>query len=224
MGHERWVCVEFLSQGRLCNVVTCDVISPDEGSGDRVGDNLQVRSQQKILSATVRLIETGGFEAVNMAAIAHEAGVSRQTVYSNFGSREEVVSKAMADLTVEALSGINARLLAVNSACEYVVEFIVAARAAVRAHPVLATLLLTERGDPVFSMEMMDRAKPVAHGFLSPIVERNLATSEELDDILEISVRLGLSVIAFDSHSIHGDENLRSFLTRWLQPAMAPPS
>lgn len=185
-----------------------------------IGDNFPVRSQQKILNATLRLIEGGGFEAVNMAAIAHEAGVSRQTVYSNFGSREEVVSRAMSDLTVEMLSGIKARLDAVESACEYVVEFIVASRAEVRAHPVLTTLLLAERGDPVFSAEMMDRAKPVAHEFLSPIVERGLATEEELDGVIEISVRLGLSVIAFDSKSIHSDDDLRTFLTRWLQPAM----
>lgn len=185
-----------------------------------MGDNSGVRSQQKILDATIRLIERGGFEAVNMAAVAHEAGVSRQTVYSNFGSREEVVSQAMAGIAVEVFASIKSRLQMVDTACEYVVEFIVAGRAVVREHPVLMTLLLAERGNPVFDLEMMANAKPVAHELLSPLIERRLVTGAELDDIAEIAVRLGYSVVAFDSAPVHSDDDLRAFLTRWLRPAM----
>ena len=81
----------------------------------------------------------------NIAAVATAAGVSRQTVYSIFGTREEAVSQAMGGLAVEVLGEITAQVESVDTACDYVVEFIVAARTAVRAHPVLATLLLAER-------------------------------------------------------------------------------
>ena len=185
-----------------------------------VGDTVPVRSQQKILAAALGLIEGGGFEAVNIAAVATAAGVSRQTVYSIFGTREEVVSQAMGGLAIEVLGEITAQVESVDTACDYVLEFIVAARTAVRAHPVLATLLLAERGNPVFDVEMMSRAIPFATQMLTPMVERGLATDVELDEIVEIAVRLGLSVVAFDSELVHSDDSLRAFLARWLGPAI----
>ena len=185
-----------------------------------VGDTVPVRSQQKILAAALGLIEGGGFEAVNIAAVATAAGVSRQTVYSIFGTREEVVSQAMGGLAIEVLGEITAQVESVDTACDYVVEFIVAARTAVRAHPVLATSLLAERGNPVFDLEMMSRAIPFATQMLTPMVERGLATDVELDEIVEIAVRLGLSVVAFDSELVHSDDSLRAFLARWLGPAI----
>ncbi|WP_072805926.1 TetR/AcrR family transcriptional regulator [Rhodococcoides yunnanense] len=179
-----------------------------------------MRSRQRILNATLRLIEAGGFEGVSVASIASAAGVSRQTVYSIFGSREEVVSQAMAGLTLEVLSGIRARLDTVESASEYVVEVIVAGRSAVRTHPVLMALLVAEQGNPVFDDGMIARAKPVARGLLEPMVERNLVTRNDLDDIVEISLRLALSVVSFESDAVRTDAKLREFLGRWLEPAL----
>ncbi|AII07210.1 MULTISPECIES: TetR/AcrR family transcriptional regulator [Rhodococcus] len=179
-----------------------------------------MRSRRKILDATLDLIASDGFEGVTIAAAAHGAGVTRQTVYSNFGSREELVSQAIAGLAVEVLGGIHSRSNATDTACEYVVELIVAGRAAVRAHPVLATLLQAERGNPVFDTGMMSRAKPVARELLAPLVERDPGVESSLDDIVEIALRLALSVVLFDDDAVHADDDLRRFLTRWLLPAM----
>lgn len=179
-----------------------------------------MRSRQKILNATIGLIEVGGFEGVNVAAVASAAGVSRQTVYSIFGSREEVVSQAMASVVFEVMGGIQARLETTETACDYVVEMVVSGRTSVRTHPVLATLLVAERGNPVFDFEMMERAKPVARQLFEPMVERGLAKSENLDGIVEIAVRLALSVVSFDSDAVRTDDGLRAFLRRWLEPAL----
>ncbi|MDJ0392507.1 TetR/AcrR family transcriptional regulator [Rhodococcus sp. G-MC3] len=179
-----------------------------------------MRSRQKILNATLGLIETGGFEGVNVAAVASAAGVSRQTVYSIFGSREEVVSQAMAGLAIEIFQGIEARLESACTACDYVVEAVVSGRSAVRTHPVLASLLVAEQGNPVFDFEMMARANPVARHLFEPMVERGLATRDELGDIVEIVVRLGLSIISFDSDAVRTDDALRAFLRKWLAPAL----
>ncbi|MBM4481622.1 TetR family transcriptional regulator [Rhodococcus hoagii] len=55
-----------------------------------------MRSRKKILDATLGLIGSAGFEGVNIAAVAAAAGVTRQTVYSIFGTREDLVSHAIA--------------------------------------------------------------------------------------------------------------------------------
>lgn len=180
-----------------------------------------MRSRQKILNATLRLIEDGGFEGVSIAAVASAAGVSRQTVYSIFGSREEVVSQAMAGLALEVLGSIEARLKSARTVCDYAVEVIVAGRAAVRSNPVLAALLVAEQGNPVFDYGMIARAKPVARQIFEPLLERQEVAEDRLDDIVEMTVRLGLSVIVFDSDAVRTDEDLRAFLARWLAPALA---
>lgn len=180
-----------------------------------------MRSRQKILNATLRLIEDGGFEGVSIAAVASAAGVSRQTVYSIFGSREEVVSQAMAGLALEVLGTIEDKLRSARTVCDYAVEVVVAGRSAVRSNPVLAALLVAEQGNPVFDFGMIARAKPVARQIFEPLLVHEDVDEERLDDIVEITVRLGLSVIVFDSDAVRTDDALRAFLVRWLGPALS---
>ncbi|WP_024795901.1 TetR/AcrR family transcriptional regulator [Tomitella biformata] len=179
-----------------------------------------MRARQKILIATIGLIEQAGFQAVNIAAVATAAGVSRQTVYSNFGTLEQVISQSISDVVREALGEVQASVATAATAYEYVVELIVAGRLVLRTHPALATLVLAERGNPLFDDEMMAYAKPFGVELLQPMVERNLLGPKYIDDVVEIAVRLGLSAIMFDSDAVRRDDDLRQFLARWLQPAM----
>lgn len=75
-----------------------------------------MRSRKKILDATLALIGSAGFEGVDIAAVAAAEGVTRQTVYPIFGTREDLVSQAIAGLAVEVLGDIRARLTAGQSA------------------------------------------------------------------------------------------------------------
>ncbi len=49
------------------------------------------RTSAALLSATRRLIEERGLDAVTMAAVAREAGVSRRAVYLHYSSRAELL-------------------------------------------------------------------------------------------------------------------------------------
>ncbi|NKS53845.1 TetR family transcriptional regulator [Rhodococcus hoagii] len=81
-----------------------------------VPENDAARSRKKILDATLGLIGSAGLEGVDIAAVAAAAGITRQTVYSIFGTREDLVSHAIAGLAVEMLGNIDARLAATQSA------------------------------------------------------------------------------------------------------------
>ena len=179
-----------------------------------------MRSRQKVLDATVEIIESEGFDAVSIAAVASRAGVSRQTIYSIFGTREDLVSQAVVGLALTALGDITLRLEATTTPFDYIVELLVAGRGAVRAHPVLATLLDPGRSNPFFDDGMMDRAKPVARQILEPMAARHPEIASEVDDLVDIVLRLGVSVILFDDETVHTDAALRRFLIRWLLPAM----
>lgn len=179
-----------------------------------------MRSRKKILDATLGLIASEGFDGVNIAAVAAAAGVSRQTVYSIFGSREDLVSEAIAGLIVEILGDIRGRLEDVDTPVDYVVELIVAGRATVQGHPALAALLHAQVGNPIFDSGMISRAKPIARELIAPLVERYPETGEHIDDIVAMGLRMGLSAVLFDDPDMTDDSDLRGFLTRWLAPAM----
>lgn len=184
----------------------------------RAGMVRGVRSRERILDATLALIESGGFAAVNVSAVASASGVSRQTIYSIFGTREELVSQAVAKVAMDALAGVQERLARVETALEYLVELIVAGRHATRDLPAMTALLSSELGNPLFDAGMMARALPVARALLADLPE----PVADLDDVLEVVTRLGLTIVLFDSAALEDDDDLRRFLRRWLAPAVAP--
>ncbi len=107
-----------------------------------------MRSRTKILQATLGLIADVGFGGVTIVGAAQAAGVSRQTVYSIFGTREELVSQAISGQLLEAYAEMTSRLEQIEDPGEYVVETIVLGRTVVREHPVLAVLLGGWRREP----------------------------------------------------------------------------
>ncbi|MGX6510526.1 TetR/AcrR family transcriptional regulator [Rhodococcus sp. SJ-2] len=182
-----------------------------------------MRSRTKVLDATLALITHEGFDAVTIAGVAKAAGVSRQTVYSIFGSREDLVSQAVASAALGGLDDIRTRLAGTTTPCEYVVELLVAGRMAVRSNPVLSALHRSGREHPFFDRGMVSRAKPVVHQLLTPMTDRHPEVIPFFDDIADLTLFLGLSVVLFDDPQMHSDDELRRFLTRWLGPTMPKP-
>ena len=180
-----------------------------------------VRSKQKILDATLGLIAETGFEGVTIAAAARAAGVTRQTVYSIFTTREDMVSEAMVGLIVDVLGGITEKADLAETPTEFIVETVVAARNLIRREPVLNSLLRSGNANPLFDPDMMDRAQPVVRQFLDGYIERNPGfDSAQFHGIDGVIVRVGLSVILFDDPTIHHDDGLRRYLERWLIPVL----
>jgi AcrR family transcriptional regulator len=180
-----------------------------------------MRSRQKIVDATLWLIAEAGFEDVTIAAVARAAGVTRQTVYSIFSTREDLISEAMVGLVVDVIGGIREKADQAETPTEFVVETIVAARNLIRREPVLSSLLRSGNANPLFDPDMMDRAQPVVRQFLDGYVERNPDfDSRQFAGIDGVLVRMGLSVILFDDPSIHEDDGLRRYLERWLIPVL----
>jgi AcrR family transcriptional regulator len=173
-----------------------------------------------IIRATLGLIESKGFSAITVSAVAAASGVSRQTVYTNFGDREELVSQAVIAAMTDMLHAISAATAGVDTACGYVVELIVTARRELRRQPALLALLRAERNNPLFDEGMIDRAVAVARTQLTPLITLApaLADPDEFDSMVEWVTRMGMSTAVFDSERIRSDDQLRALLTRWLAP------
>ncbi|EME23636.1 TetR/AcrR family transcriptional regulator [Rhodococcus triatomae] len=180
-----------------------------------------MRSRKRILDATLDLIGRNGFEGITIASVAQAAGVTRQTVYANFGTREEVVSQAMVSRLTEVAAEIQRELTSAADPGEYVVELVVACRRAVRSDPVLTALLRSETNNPLFDEDAVTRAKVVAGVLLQPLAELFPDVVDRIDDFAGIAVHLGLSVVCFDDAALRDDDALRAFLFRWLAPGIA---
>ncbi|MCY6381534.1 TetR/AcrR family transcriptional regulator [Hoeflea prorocentri] len=76
------------------------------------------RSQAKILAAAEATFLHNGFLGTSMDAVADQAGVSKQTVYSNFGSKEALFLRVVHEMTGAAA----AELLEIEPECTYPVS------------------------------------------------------------------------------------------------------
>ncbi|MEP9394027.1 TetR/AcrR family transcriptional regulator [Gordonia sp. VNK1] len=185
-----------------------------------------MRSRGKIIEATLDLISTEGFAAASIAAVAAKAGVSRQTVYSIFGSREDMVSQAMGELAISAMREIHDRLEGITDFGDFLIEFIIAGRSMAIADPALSVLLNSQESHPFFDEGAMARTREVAAEILRPAVTDKPEYRPHFADIVDMTALLSVSLVAVDDGH-RSDDELRAFLGRWLRPAldaMARPS
>ncbi|KIQ07967.1 TetR/AcrR family transcriptional regulator [Rhodococcus sp. MEB064] len=169
-------------------------------------------AREKLIEGTLALIATGGFSAVTVASVARQSDVSRQTVYTLFGSKEALVSEAVGTVALGVLGVISDHASATDTPLDYLVEFAVAAVTEVRRDAVLTTLLFANEGNPIFMRETVLRATPIARELLAPMFDKYPQLTEKSDRVVELVVRLGISVIMFDSEAVRDDEGLRAFL------------
>lgn len=139
-----------------------------------------MRSRGKIIDATLDLIRTSGFAGITIAAVAEAAGVSRQTVYSIFGTREDLVSQSIAHLTLTATHDIRSRTAATDNT-DFLIELVMSGRHFARNTPVLTAMFQADEGNPLFDAGVLQRAKSIALEFLSPLD----GVLDDLDDVGE---------------------------------------
>jgi AcrR family transcriptional regulator len=71
------------------------------------------RTRAALLDAARELIESGGFAALSMAAVAYRAGITRRAVYLHFATRADLVTALFDHVsTAENLAGSLARVWA----------------------------------------------------------------------------------------------------------------
>ncbi|MDV8001093.1 TetR/AcrR family transcriptional regulator [Rhodococcus sp. IEGM 1408] len=179
-----------------------------------------MRSRDAVLEATRNIIGEAGFHGVNIAAVAKRAGVSRQTVYSIFGTREELVSQAVSDRLTTLVSAFTDLLASVGSPLELLVETMVEARRRILDDPLLRVLALSGTGNPIFDPGAAERAHGYCVALLSPAIDRFPELSGRIDFLADISMHVGWSVLCLDDPASRSDAELRAFLTAWLAPML----
>ena len=181
-----------------------------------------MRSRDAILDATGRLIGEGGFRSVTIAAVAKRAGVSRQTVYSIFGTREDLVSQAVSERFTTLTGAFTDVLESAATPLELLVEIVVVGRHHILGDPLLRALTLGGGSNPIFDPDAAERARQYAVGLLDPAADRFPHLAGHLALIADIGVHVGWSVLCLDDPDTRSDSELRDFLTAWLAPLLEP--
>lgn len=179
-----------------------------------------MRSRDSILEATRDVIGRAGFAGVTIAAVAKQARVSRQTVYSIFGSRENLVSQAVSERLTMLTGAFTDLLDTAASPLELIVEIVVVGRHRILDDPLLRALTLGGGSNPIFDPGAADRAREYAAALISPAAERFPQLAGRLEFMADVGVHVGWSVLCLDSRDSRSDDDLRAFLTTWLSPLL----
>lgn len=161
--------------------------------------------REQLLGAATALLPANGYAGLRMADVAARVGVSRQTVYNEFGTKAELVSAVSLHTASEFLEGVAARLTAaedltsgIRAAATYTIEH-------ARHNRIVAAALGTDVGGDLLPY-LTTRGEPVLHAATDHALAELNRRAPELDAaaaelIAETMVRLTLSHLVLRTHS-----------------------
>jgi AcrR family transcriptional regulator len=181
-------------------------------------------TRQRVVEAASRCLGKYGTERTSIAAVAREAGLSRQTVYVHFAERDQLIAEALKHSSTTATVRILARARRSRTAAEFVVEMCLAAYKEFLANPEISPLVAflgTESGRrTALSPEVME----ITSDFLQPLLDYDPGLAPRMGEIVETYSRFLLSLLLWESERSRSTRRLRAYLHRSLVPAMGLPA
>ena len=178
-------------------------------------------TQARILEAALACVKRWGIEKVTLNDIAQEAGVTRPTVYSYFGSRDEVVRYALMQSGIAFAEELLTQVERFSTPAERVIEATLFALKRLPKEPALA--LLTESSLVSF-FNTYALTSPESHEIRRELFRKILGNTdmpmEELDEVTEVATRFLLSLLTMQGNKKRNEKELRGFLERRMLPAL----
>ena len=174
-------------------------------------------TDEAILTATVRCIGRFGLDRFSIDDVANTAAVGRATVFRRFGSKDEIVRRAIAREGTTLLEELKSSVAGIEDPVERIVEFGVAAARLRREHPIVARLV----ADGTIASLLDDR---FVVSLMRSTAERELAAlypGEDVDTeaMAEVAIRLFASLCVLPDFGLPtGDETIRRLIRLVLSP------
>lgn len=106
----------------------------------------QAERRRRVLDATLRLADAGGFDAVQMRDVANEADVAVGTVYRYFSSKERLLLEAMAEQQRQLRDYLLAHPPTGETAADRVGDVLRHANESLRSHPHVTAAMVRAHG------------------------------------------------------------------------------
>ncbi|MDG9677433.1 TetR/AcrR family transcriptional regulator [Micromonospora sp. DH14] len=191
------------------------------GSADRNRRADARRNSSAILDAAVRLLDAQ--PDASLDAIASTAGVTRQTVYAHFPSREHLMAAVVRRITDEAVAAMDAADPDNGSATDALIRVLEAGAQTAGRHPVLvqqiASLPVTPQVDEERHAPVTDRInRVIQRGQASGEFDNGLPASWLATITIKLGHAAGEEVDAGRMSPAEAANALRTVLIRMLHP------
>jgi AcrR family transcriptional regulator len=185
-------------------------------------DDAEARA--RIVAATKRCIDRFGPAKTNLADVAGDLGVTRQTVYRYFANIDELLTAAAMSSAEDFIERLAEQVKDLRDAVEILVEAMAWTTERLPSERYVGVLLAAGRRDTL----TRGITSPTALAFARASMERfpirwsDAGLDEaELNELAEIMLRLIETFVLDSGDPPRSAEDLRSFLRRWFGPVVA---
>jgi AcrR family transcriptional regulator len=180
-------------------------------------------ARRRIIESAMRCVDEHGPDQFSIAQVAADLGVIRQTVYRYFASTDELFAAVGQYAVEDFVDELDRHLRPFDDPAEWFVEALASAIERVPERPYLTLLLTTGRTEPfargvtssvamAVGREVFDRA---------PIDWRAFGYDDATrDDVIELMLRIFQSMIVDPPAPPRTGRQLRTWIRRWLAPAI----
>ena len=182
-------------------------------------------ARERIIAATTRCIERMGVPKTTLSNVAEEVGVTRQTVYRYFPSLADLLSAVAETGAADYVARMEAHLAVATTPIEVVVEATVFAVEEIPREPRIGLLLEADDQDlfgrGVTSALGFDLGAQVLRGVRVDWASAGIVTDADFEALAEVMMRLMASFLQHPPAVPRSSDEVRSFVRRWLGPALA---
>jgi len=190
--------------------------------GDPPGSEAEAR--ERIVGAAMRCVDRYGPGKTGLSDVAHELGVTRQTVYRYFAGTDDLLAAVARSAASSYLDRLARHLAQVSDPVEVVVEALAFTIERLPEERYLSVLLTAGRSGRFFA----GVTSPAAIEFARLLLERTAAdwdtagySRAELGELGEFALRVLQSLVLDPGTPPRSGPALRDFLRRWVGPAVA---
>lgn len=180
-----------------------------------------VDTQTKIIEAALYCVKKWGVEKVTLNDIAKEAGVTRPTVYSYFKTRDELIRYAMLQSAYGFAEQLLKQINKYETPADRLLESFLYALKHLPKQPYLE--LVTDSGlSRILNEHALNTpdGMEISRGLFKLIFNDRIMSDEELDEVIEITMRLILSLLLLEGPKQRSEKEMREFLKRRLLPSV----
>ncbi len=191
--------------------------------GDPPADDTEAR--ERIIDATMRCVDRHGPQKTGLSDVAQELGVTRQTVYRHFASTEDLLIAVAQVATDSYLDRLAVHISKLSDPTEIVVEAMAFTITSLPKDRYLGLLLATGHSETFFKSVTSASAFEFGHKMLERMSVDWAALgfeAHELDELVEFTLRVVQSMVIDPSTPKRSPTQLRTYLRRWVGPAVAP--
>ena len=189
-------------------------------------DQEATSGREAVLDAAQSCLQRFGLAKTTVEDVAQAAGLSRATVYRQFGSRDALLLAVAARDAERVASQAELYLQRFEDVGSWIVEGILFCLREIPRRPLLSQLLApTELGTASRLVLSSESMLEIGADLLRPMFEPArrqglLRESLEIDALIEWVLRILMSYLAVPSHRARGEQEMRHLLSSMILPAV----